>query len=243
MNVDQLSDRLTAIAEEVPRDTILADVGTDHGYLPIFLIRNKKIKSALATDINSGPLRSAERKIKEHHLNEVIQTRTGSGLAPLKDQDQIDTIVIAGMGGTLITSILEEGKQKLERVSRLILQPNVAADNVRRWMIKNNWQLINEELLEEDGHFYEILTAVPGDGEAPYDDISIEREASILFGPILIQKQNSAFKLKWEREKKKWEHVLQQMKQANDKNSAEIESKKWAKRCKWLEEVYKYETS
>ncbi|MCR8672125.1 tRNA (adenine(22)-N(1))-methyltransferase TrmK, partial [Agrococcus sp. HG114] len=126
----------------------------------------------------------------------------------------IDCIIIAGMGGTLITDILTAGESKLDSVSRLILQPNVAAQKVREWLYEQNWTLIDEKLLEEDGKYYEVLVAEPGDPRIPYTELSKE----LLLGPFILNKKDIHFREKWQAELNTWEKILQGLEKA-EKNA------------------------
>ncbi|SDI86210.1 tRNA (adenine(22)-N(1))-methyltransferase [Alteribacillus bidgolensis] len=243
MNAEHLSRRLSVIAQEIPYQARMADIGTDHGYLPVYLVKHGKVEWALASDVNEAPLNSAVEKIKREGLGKYIQTRVGPGLAVIKKEDNIDTAVIAGMGGSLISSILEDGKNSLKNIKRLVLQPNVGAAQIRKWMIRNNWQIINEHIIEEDEHIYEILIAEPGDPYLPYQLLGISEEAGQLFGPYLIKKQPSAFIKKWKREKESWQYVLQEIEKASERGAVLPKKKELMKKLSLLEEVLKNETS
>lgn len=118
------------------------------------------------------------------------------------------------MGGSLISDILESGKEKLTGVTRLILQPNIAAENVRKWLVQHGWQLVDEELLEEDDKFYEILVAERAT-EAGKNTLT---NKELLLGPILITKKHAAFQKKWKQELKQWQNILHQLEKAEKKN-------------------------
>ncbi|MBD8069175.1 tRNA (adenine(22)-N(1))-methyltransferase [Bacillus sp. PS06] len=225
MNELQLSKRLEAVASNIPSDSILADIGSDHAYLPCYAYLKGQIVSAIAGEINEGPFRSAQEQVMKSNLADVIEVRKGNGLEVI-DPNEVDCITIAGMGGTLITTILEEGSRKLEGVSRLILQPNIGAINIRKWLLAEGWEITSETILEEDGKIYEIIVADRGNPEKPYDDI----EAGLLLGPFLLKEKNEAFIKKWTHEKQHWMTILTNLQQAeptaeNMKKQNEIEGK------------------
>ena len=123
----QLSDRLQAVASMVTENSRLADVGTDHGYIPIYLCEMGKIPSAIAMDVKKGPLLRAKMNIERYHMQEKIRIRLSDGVLKL-NPDEADSVVIAGMGGTLVMKILEEGKKVLVDVKELVLQPQSDID-------------------------------------------------------------------------------------------------------------------
>ncbi|WP_458121717.1 tRNA (adenine(22)-N(1))-methyltransferase [Paenibacillus sp. Z6-24] len=217
----KLSTRLTRIAEQIPAGSRLADIGSDHALLPVFAVRQGRVTQAVAGEVNQGPLDAAQRQVNEAGLGHVIQPRLGNGLAVLQP-GEVDVITIAGMGGALIVTILSEGLDKLEGVSRLILQPNVGEEFVRRWLLEHGWFLSAEQILEEDGRTYEILTADRlEDAAARNGELYAERlltggeglqvelhDFSLLqFGPYLLEEASPVFVEKWQQEIGKLEKV------------------------------------
>ena len=146
----RLSKRLTALANMVTDGNRLADIGTDHGYIPIYLCQTGKIPSALAVDIGKGPLQQAQTHIAEHGLSEQIKTRLSDGMAALQS-GEADTILIAGMGGGLVMKILSEGAEKLTGREELILQPQSEITLVREFLRMRNFQILDEDMILEDG--------------------------------------------------------------------------------------------
>lgn len=230
MNSEKLSMRLERVASYVPNDTILADIGSDHAYLPCFLGLRKVIKKGIAGEITDGPYLSAKEQVELDGLNDMIEVRKGDGLSVLHS-NEAEVVTICGMGGSLITSILEKGKEKLGSAERLILQPNIGARNVRNWLLKEDWVLVEEEIIQEDGKIYEILVA-DRTGNQPYTK---NKEAEILFGPFLLKKQNEAFKEKWVREAKQWKTILSQMENSQGL-AAEQKRKELERNLRLLEE-------
>ncbi|WLD92105.1 tRNA (adenine(22)-N(1))-methyltransferase TrmK [Alkalihalobacillus sp. AL-G] len=212
-----ISKRLMKVADYIPTGGSMADIGSDHAYLPCYCVQNSIVTKAIAGEVNDGPYRSACTQVKNSELEGNIEVRLGDGLDVIAS-GEVSTVVIAGMGGQLIQNILEKGKNKLTGVQRLVLQPNVGARFVRSWLQENNWKLINEAILEEDDKIYEIVVAEPSDTVKPMD------KAELLLGPFLINENNPAFKKKWKREMDNWERVLTQLERALPSN--EIEDKK-----------------
>lgn len=211
MNTDKLSARLETVAKYVPKGAKLADIGSDHAYLPCYLAKNKTITFAVAGEVVLGPFQSAEKNVRAEGLADMISVRMGNGLDVVQS-DEVDCVTIAGMGGTLIVSILENGKEKLGSVSRLVLQPNINAMSIRNWFMDNEWELIAEEILEEDGKIYEVLVAEKGNPSEPYTDGNME--TGILFGPFLLQRKDPAFIKKWNLEKINWQRIYDQLESA-----------------------------
>ena len=142
----RLSDRLRMNASFVTPGNRLADVGTDHGYIPITLVMEKKIPSALAMDVNEGPLERAKEHIREFQLESCIHTRLSDGVQALHP-GEADSVLIAGMGGALTVKILAEGEQVLKSVKELILQPQSEIDKVRRYLEKTGYRIVKEDIL------------------------------------------------------------------------------------------------
>ena len=157
----QLSLRLSAIADLVTEGNRLVDVGCDHGYLPVYLIQQKKIPSAIAMDVRKGPLSRAQEHIRQYGLEEYIQTRLSDGLEGLKAGEG-DTLVIAGMGGPLMERILTDGRSVRNSFSELILQPQSDIPHFRRFIQSEGWEITEEKMVEEDGKFYPMMRVVPG---------------------------------------------------------------------------------
>lgn len=233
MNEKQLSQRLIRVADYVPKGAKVADIGSDHAYLPCYLCLQDETASAIAGEVNEGPYQSARNQVERVGLTTRIDVRKGNGLEVLQ-AGEVDVITIAGMGGNLITTILDQGKEKLEGVSRLILQPNVGADTIRIWLRRYGWLLIDEEILEEDEKIYEILVAVRGDDSALYQE---DTERKLLLGPFLMQERNEAFKKKWRYEVENWKRILTQFEQATANEQVEQKRKELLQQITMVEEV------
>lgn len=193
MNSDKLSKRLERVAAFVPAQARLADIGSDHAYLPCYLAKNHKITSAIAGEVVEGPFSSAQHEIAVQGLTAVVEARLGNGLDVITAEDAINAITICGMGGTLICEILTAGlaKGKLATRPRLILQPNVAEPQVREWLQANHYQVIAEDLIAENDKFYEIIVA--DYTETPETLTATE----IQFGKYLKAANLPVFQAKW----------------------------------------------
>ncbi len=162
----QLSKRMDRLAGLVTAGNRLADVGTDHGYIPIALVQSGKIPSAIAMDINQGPLDRARDHIREQHLDTYITTRLSDGLTFLQD-GEADTVLIAGMGGALTVHILEGGAHCLASVKELILQPQSEIWLVREWLCEHGYKITDEDIVLDEGKYYPMMRAVHGSMELP----------------------------------------------------------------------------
>ena len=202
-----ISKRLELVASFVPQGAILLDVGSDHAYLPIDLVERGEIKSAIAGEVVEGPYQSALKNVEAHGLKEKIQVRLANGLAAFEEEDQVSVITIAGMGGRLIATILQEGLDKLANVERLILQPNNREDDLRIWLQDHGFQIVAESILEEAGKFYEILVVEAGQMKLSTSDVR--------FGLFLSKEVSSVFIKKWQKEATKLEFALSQIPEKN----------------------------
>ena len=151
-----MDNRLTSILNFVPIGSRVADVGTDHGYLAVELIKQNIATFVIATDKNKMPLDSAKQNIFAAGVNDKVELRLGDGLQTI-NEFEIDTICIAGLGGSLICSILNESSKIVNSAEKIILQPMNAIDKVRQWCSDNHWHIEDEDLAEVDDIIYEIL--------------------------------------------------------------------------------------
>ncbi len=232
LNTNQLSRRLERVAYYAEGYQSLADIGSDHAYLPCYLCLRDAGLHAIAGEINEGPYQSARKQVELSRLENQIEVRKGSGLEVINDNEQVDVITVAGMGGPLIASILELGLEKLTGSQRLVLQPNVASQAVREWLMSHQFNIVAEEIIEEDDKIYEIVVAEKSDSLVTYTEVEL------MMGPLLIQNQTKVFKKKWIQEKNSWERVLKQLKQGTE--TIELSNKKEALKRKidMVEEVF-----
>jgi tRNA (adenine22-N1)-methyltransferase len=167
-----LSDRLKTIADFVPLNSIVGDIGTDHGYLPVYLIEKGISKKVIASDISKNSLEKIIQLVKLKGLEDKIDIRLGDGLEVFKPFE-VDTLVIAGMGGLLIRDILDENKKIADSIVNFILQPNMASKELREYLYENSFEIVDEKLVKEAGKFYEIIFAKRGKDYVE-DDIYLE---------------------------------------------------------------------
>lgn len=154
----KLTNRLLKIASLVSENKRLADIGTDHGYIPVYLLNEGKINFAILADINKGPLENARSEVKRNKLEDKVDLRLGSGIEVLK-KGEVDEVIIAGMGGILIGELLEANKEVAHSVDRLILQPMQAQEELRQYLLNNGYEILDECLEKEDFRIYEIIVA------------------------------------------------------------------------------------
>lgn len=233
MNTEKLSNRLEMVAQLVPVGSRLADIGSDHAYLPCHLVKKGIIPFAIAGEVVEGPFQSASTQVKSEGLSEKISVRLGDGLEVI-EPGEVDCITIAGMGGALITSILDKGQEKLGNVSRLVLQPNIAAVAIRKWFLEHGWELIGEEILEEDGKLYEILAAEKGDPKKPYGQ---KLDAELFLGPFLLKTKPAAFLKKWNLELENWRKIFKQLEGASQTAQTIEKKQELLQKMKWVEEA------
>lgn len=194
------------ILKMIPMSVTVADIGTDHGFLPIRLMEEKKAVKVIASDVAEGPLSRAREHIREAEMEDRIETRLGPGLSVLR-KGEADTIVVAGMGGLLIIDLLEQGKEIPESASHLVLSPHKDCSEVRRYLMNQGFQITDEEMVSEDGKYYPILLAAPR-RKIVYTD----RE--ILFGPVLLKKKTEDFRSYLLHEKERVEGILERRKES-----------------------------
>lgn len=220
-----LGKRLNKVAEYV--DGSVADIGSDHAYLPISLIERGQIKRAIVGEVVEGPYKAAVNNILNHQLQEVIDARLGSGLSIL-EQGETECITICGMGGPLISEILIEGHEKLSHYPKLILQSNIHTEKLRRTLNALGYKIIIEDLVKERRHIYEIIVAVQGD--------EILSDIEYKFGKMLNYKE-PLFIEKWMRE---YNHLVQVYEAIKNKENT-IQTKKLSKQLNQLREVLNIE--
>lgn len=151
-----MDSRLKAILDFVPNGSRVADIGTDHGYLAIELIKRNIAKFVIASDKNDKPLATAQNNIKEAVVEDKVDLRLGDGLKPL-NAGEVDVICIAGMGGSLMCDILDASPEIVVKVDKIILQPMNASEKIRQWAVDNKFYIEDEDLAEVDDIIYEII--------------------------------------------------------------------------------------
>lgn len=218
MNEHKLSKRLATVASYVPQEAVVADIGSDHAYLPAWLILNQVVSKAVAGEVVQGPFESACQLVSQLGLEDQVTVRLGNGLEAIQPEDKVSAITIAGMGGALISEILERGhtQGRLSGQERLILQPNIGERKLRTWLQEHQYQLIAEELLEEDGKRYEVLVAEKANQPVTYTP------QELLFGPFLLKEKHPLLQAKWADELIQKERILKQLSPDNPQHAAKI---------------------
>ncbi|WP_081818734.1 tRNA (adenine(22)-N(1))-methyltransferase TrmK [Pseudomonas sp. PH1b] len=192
MNRQTLSMRLERVAAHVPPGARLADIGSDHGYLPVALMQRGLITAAVAGEIALTPFHAAQRTVGASGLAQRISVRLANGLAAIEPGDAVTAISLCGMGGETIRDILDSGKAQLSGQEQLILQPNGGEQPLRQWLMENGYRIVFEEVLRENRFDYEIIVA-ERTGPVTYS----ARE--LYFGPLQMQVRSPAFLAKWQR--------------------------------------------
>ena len=214
----------------VDKNTRVADIGSDHAYLPVELIETNIASFAIAGEVAKGPMSRSKEDVDKFGLSEKIDVRLGDGLAVINENDKIDTVVIAGMGGILIKDILARAtEEQLSNVKTLVLQPNIGEPLVRHWLVENNFEIVDEDIIAEEHHVYEIIKA-----KKVNEPVNLT-EAQYLMGPVLMKKKSPTFIAKWE-------HKLNSFKKAvaNMHNAKVIDQDKIAamnQDIKYIEEI------
>lgn len=200
----ELSKRLMKIASYVNYCEAIADIGTDHGYIPIYLVKNNKCSSAIASDINKGPIEKASTNIRFEGLSEKIKCLLGGGLKPLK-VGEVNGVIIAGMGGNLIRDIILEDIEKVKLYDFLILQPAQNPEVLREFLYNNNFEILNEDLILDDGKFYELFKVKYNENAKK---INVKDEISYEISSILLESNNSLVNDYIKSKIKKYENII-----------------------------------
>lgn len=152
----ELSKRLMCIVNNMDKCESVIDVGTDHGYIPIYAVKNKICSKAIASDINKGPKEKAESNVRFEGISDKIQCRLGAGLATVK-LGEVEAAIIAGMGGNLIRDIIVQDIKKVQKFEYMILQPAQNAEILREFLYKGSFEILKEDLVIDENIFYEVF--------------------------------------------------------------------------------------
>lgn len=164
----------------------VADIGTDHAYVPIYLHKKGNVEKVIACDINEKPLQKAQQNIKLHHAENKIITRLGNGLQPLQPYE-VDSIVISGMGGMLMIELMEQSQNIIKTVKEVVLCPHLDVSSVRKYLHNIGYAIADEKMIQECGNFYTILRAIQE--KQKYD-----KEIEYIFGKVLLEKKDAVLK-------------------------------------------------
>ncbi len=202
-----LSKRLHTAAMFVSAGSIIADIGTDHAYLPIHLIKSGRCPKAIACDVKEKPLQAARKNVLANGLDSKIELRLGDGLQVLRP-GEVQTAIIAGMGGNTIKQILKQSPEVLNGLEQLILQPMGDEESLRYWLITNGWRLADETLVLEDGRLYTVMACEHGE-EQLHSSVILE------IGPRLIEKKHPLLPRLLNKIEDKYRLILQGLLQSN----------------------------
>ncbi len=229
MNQHTLSMRLERVAAHMPIGARLADIGSDHGYLPVALMRRGLIEAAVAGEVALTPFHAAQRTVRDNGLEQQITVRRANGLEAIEPQDDITAISLCGMGGETIRDILENGKTRLSGQERLILQPNGGEQPLRQWLMENDYRIVCEELLSENSFYYEIIVAERA-GPVLYS------AEELYFGPLQMQARSPVFLSKWQRILRHKQQTLAQFAKARQA-VPDVKVHEVAQQARWITEL------
>ena len=222
----ELSKRLYAVAGLVTEGASVADIGTDHGYVPIYLVERGIASKVIALDVNQGPLNRARMHIVGHGLGDRIETRLSDGLARIRP-GEVDTVIVSGMGGPLTIRILQEGKEVADQLNALILQPQSEICRVRRFLTENGYQIEQEDMVLEDGKYYPVMRVVHGTKE-PYE------EWEYLYGKRLLEARHPVLLEFLKRELHIKESILEQLAGRSGSESARERAEEICQEREWI---------
>lgn len=220
----ELSKRLKRIAEHVDKCESVADIGTDHGYIPIYLVKEGICKKAIASDINKGPIEKAKVNVAFEGVSDKIKCLLGPGLNPLK-VGEVNGVILAGMGGNLTRDILLADMDKVKKYDFIILQPAQNPEVLREFLYKNDYEIIDEDLIKDEGRFYELFKVKYNENS---EKLVFEDELEYEVSPLLIEKNHPLFKEFIEEKINRCETILSFIKEdteAAKKRKSDLEEK------------------
>ena len=212
-----LSERLEHVAALCGSGTALADIGCDHGYLGIWLVKKGAFRNVIAMDLRSGPLAAAKSHVEEEGLSGQIECRLSDGCDKLA-RGEAEVISFAGMGGPLMISLLERDMALIRSMKRLVLQPQSEIPKVRQWLKDNGFRIEDEDIVFEDGKFYPMMAAVPGN----WEDYGMPETAAVLFGAKLLSIRHPVLKECLIRKLAQKEEVMKELTATGEDNERKI---------------------
>lgn len=220
----ELSKRLKRIAEHVDKCESVADIGTDHGYIPIYLVKKEICKKAIASDINKGPIEKAKVNVAFEGVSNRVKCLLGPGLNPLK-VGEVNGVILAGMGGNLTRDILLADMDKVKKYDFIILQPAQNPEVLREFLYKNDYEIIDEDLIKDEGRFYELFKVKYNENS---EKLVFEDELEYEVSPLLREKGHTLFKEFIEEKINRCETILSFIKEdteAAKKRKSDLEEK------------------
>lgn len=220
----ELSKRLKRIAEHVDKCESVADIGTDHGYIPIYLVKEGICKKAIASDINKGPIEKAKVNVAFEGVSNKVKCLLGPGLNSLK-VGEVNGVILAGMGGNLTRDILLADMDKVKKYDFIILQPAQNPEVLREFLYKNDYEIIDEDLIKDEGRFYELFKVKYNENS---EKLVFEDELEYEVSPLLREKNHPLFKEFIEEKINRCETILSFIKEdteAAKKRKSDLEEK------------------
>ena len=208
----ELSKRLKAAIMLVDRGANVADIGTDHGYVPIYLKKNNIAHKVIAMDVRSGPLSHARENTLKFGLEGKIDLRLSDGLEKLAPYE-VDTVIIGGMGGDLVLKILTDYKEVTRSIQTFILQPQSEIKRVRKFLSDHHFVIVKEDMVFEDGKYYPLIKAIPSVDKVTY------QEEEYKYGPCLLKEKHEVLYQFLVREKRVRGEILDSLKNSNRSES------------------------
>lgn len=187
----KLSNRLEMVVSFVMPGNSAADVGTDHGHVPVELVRRGIVTHAIAMDVRKGPLSKAEENIQAAGMKESVEIRLSDGVNKL-NPGEAESVIIAGMGGELVIHILEEGHHMWDTVKQWVLSPHSEIHKVREWLENHGFRIVKEDMVFEEGKFYTVLDARRGSTGGVLRSAG-EQEKFFRYGEYLRETKNPVF--------------------------------------------------
>jgi tRNA (adenine22-N1)-methyltransferase len=200
--------RLALLAGLVPRGSRVADVGTDHGRLPVLLLRTGRAGHCIATEPSEERLAPLRARLERSPRPRGLEIRVGDGLAPLHRSDRLDVLVLAGMGAPTICRILRQEELRRLGARRVVLQPQTDPAVVRRHLDFLRMTIVSETLLHRSGRFHLVMAAEPGRDDSRYSHPSLSREDLLEAGPCLVRDGGSSVQLYWQQQLRRNERIL-----------------------------------
>ena len=183
-----LSKRMQALADQVSAGAVFADIGTDHGFLPIYLVEQKKVERAIAMDVRPGPLSRAKEHVQEAGLEAKIELRLSDGLEKLS-VGEAQTILISGMGGPLMEGILIRGAAVAKEATELILQPQSEIDGFRRFLAREGYVILEEDMCLDEGKYYFLMKVVHQSKPEAREGYVPSTDIEFAYGGLLLQQR------------------------------------------------------
>ncbi|AGB41780.1 putative SAM-dependent methyltransferase [Halobacteroides halobius DSM 5150] len=196
----KLSPRLKKIVSLLELPTSIVDIGTDHAYIPIHLAKNTNCSKIIASDCNRAPYQAALEHVRQADVEDKVDVRLGCGLSVLS-KSEVQTAIIAGMGGQTIRQIIGDDYDLAQGLDRIVLQPMAGAGSLRKWLVNNNFKIINEALVADNDKFYQIIVVTPG-------SMKLEDSFLLEIGPQLIEKGDPLLSTYLDNLEEKWQKII-----------------------------------